>query len=71
MSRTNKDKPTWTKKELVIDPLHRKAGPHKKKNNDPKICPVCRGRCSDAELEEDFGIIEPCKKCNGEGVIYK
>lgn len=69
MSRTNKDKPTWTKKELVIDPLHRKAGPHKKKNNDPKICPKCRGSCVEVDgFDGDYAV---CTKCNGEGVIYK
>ena len=70
MSRTNKDKPIWTKKELVTDPLHRKAGPHNKKDNGPKVCPDCRGACVREFMFMGKPGLEDCGTCKGEGIVY-
>lgn len=53
-----------TKKDLVTDPIHRKAGPHKEKKKEPKVCPECKG---DYYSFAD----EICSRCKNEGVVYE
>ena len=52
-----------TKKELVTADIHRKAGPHKVRKPEPKVCPFCRGA--------KRHLINLCLGCQGEGIIYE
>lgn len=65
MSRTKRQ---YTKKELVTAEVHRKAGVHKEKDTDPKVCPECRGACGMQAYGFECDWIE-CSKCKGLGVI--
>jgi len=68
MSRTIKDSKI-TKKQLVTDPIHRKAGSQKKKENSPKVCMDCSG----VGIMYWSSIVwgEECPRCGGTGVIYE
>jgi len=68
MSKTRRKK--FTKKELVTDPLHTKAGPHKENVYEPKVCPACRGSCIEEDYyEEGFHFDIACTECGGEGIV--
>lgn len=68
MSRTTKDN-KFTKKQLVTDPIHRKAGAMKdrKKDSCPSICPDCEGW----PMEDEEGNVWECPTCRGEMVVYE
>jgi DnaJ-class molecular chaperone len=62
-----------TKKQIVTAEIHRKAGPHKQKDNGPKICPDCRGSCVEVIVcdQGHYGTTITCIRCKGEGVVYE
>lgn len=64
-----------SKKEIMTDPILRKAHAHEdKKKKPPDVCLQCRG--SGISLEKfkfqgrEWEEVGACSRCNGEGVIY-
>jgi hypothetical protein len=58
-----------TKKELITAEVHRKAGPHKKRELEPVLCPKCKGKCGEADgLEGDW---VSCEECDGFGSVWR